>query len=111
MAQKPSLNVQKTFKEYFVEKTFDRPETRITREEYNELKWLNTVPEIVCDILCYLVNYFHYRTDKISRDAYVSMLTGQIMNMPILSKDQIVNIDQGGWMNSTDGIKHRIDHL
>lgn len=40
---------------------------------------MNVVPEIVCDILCYMASYVHFRgTGSVSRDAYESMLNFQV---------------------------------
>ena len=71
-----SLAVPRTFKQYTVEKNFQSDYSHITQNEYNKIPWINVVPEIVCDILCYMANYFHYRTDTFGRDAYEKMLTG-----------------------------------
>ena len=65
---------------------------------------MNVVPEIVCDILCYLVNYVHHRSNMISKDAYEAMLAGQIQKLPVRTEKQLESIDRGGWMYSTDGI-------
>ncbi len=65
---------------------------------------MNVVPEIVCDILSYLVNYVHHRSNMISKDAYEAMLAGQIQKLPVRTEKQLENIDRGGWMYSTDGI-------
>ena len=50
----------------------------MTKEDYVKIKWMNVVPEIVCDILGYMASYTHYRTDHISKDAYDTMLKGQV---------------------------------
>ena len=40
------------------------------------IEWMNVVPEIVCDVLGYLANYVHFRTDRLSKEAYEEMLHG-----------------------------------
>ena len=55
-------------------------------EEYLKLNWMNVVPEIICDILGYLANYIHFRTDVVSREAYESLLQGQIRTMPVMTE-------------------------
>ena len=97
----------KTFKQYLVDKEFSAGACHITKEEYCAMPWMNVVPEIVCDILCYLCNYFHYRTDAFTRDAYVSMLTGQTLGVPVASQAQIDKYEEEGWMYSSRGIQER----
>ena len=101
------LNMAKTFKQYLVDKEFSAGDCHITKEEYCAMPWMNVVPEIVCDILCYLCNYFHYRTDAFTRDAYVSLLTGQTLGVPVASQDQIDKYEEEGWMYSSRGIQER----
>ena len=44
------------------------------------------MPEIVCDILYYLANYVHYRTDQITRSAYEKMLASQVEDTKVETK-------------------------
>ena len=94
-----------------MDKHFARAAELITQEEYLKIPWLNVVPEIVCDILCYLTHYFHYRSDLISKEAYSSMLTGQILNMHVATQKSINNFEQGGWRYSTNGIAQHMKDL
>jgi len=47
-------------------------------EEYAKIEFLNDVPEIVCDILCYLARYFHYRTSQMTERIYQKALISQV---------------------------------
>lgn len=76
--------MRKTFRSYIVDKGFNKT-LFITRKKYQGLDWQNAVPELVCDILCYMVNYFHYRTDKFSRKVYNTLLTAQVKNKSAMS--------------------------
>lgn len=66
---------------------------------------MNVVPELVCDILNYMCNYIHLRSNKISKDAYEAMLQGQIQKLPVSTVKQLENIESGGWKYSTEGIE------
>lgn len=74
--EQKSPDVHKTFKQYTVDKHFSKGAELISFEEYVSIPWLNDIPEIVCDVLCYLTNYFHHRSDIISKEAYKNMLMG-----------------------------------
>ena len=84
--ERKSPDVLKTFKQYALEKHFDSKAELISQDEYISMPWLNGVPEIVCDVLCYLSNYLHHRSDVIGKEAYQSMLLGQILNLPVATE-------------------------
>ena len=71
---KPAVRVKKLFSEYVFDKNFAKSSHHLTKEEYMRIEWLNVVPEIICDILGYMANYVHYRTSKLTREAYESSL-------------------------------------
>ena len=72
---------------------------------------MNTVPEIVCDVLAYLGNYVHYRTDKLQKHVYHNMLQNQVQCLDVMSSKQIMNFEREGWMYSTDGLQKHVDEL
>ena len=83
------LDFKRVAKQYMVEKKFEKDNMFLLRSDYAKIKWLNVVPELICDVLCYMCNYFHYRTNKLSREAYENMLSGQKQNTPVMSEKQL----------------------
>ena len=93
------------------DKNFKVPSHHISKEEYIQIAWMNTVPEIVCDVLAYLGNYVHYRTDKLQKHVYHNMLQNQVQCLDVMSSKQIMNFEREGWMYSTDGLQKHVDEL
>lgn len=89
-------------------KKFDSAPYFLSQAEYLKISWLNVIPEILCDILFYMCGYVHYRADKLTKDVYTHMLTGQILHIPVSSHEQLTNMENGGWMHSTNGIQMQI---
>ena len=83
------MDFKRVAKQYMVEKKFEKDNMFLLRSDYAKIKWLNVVPELICDVLCYMCNYFHYRTNKLSREAYENMLSGQKQNTPVMSEKQL----------------------
>ena len=75
------------------------------------IEWLNVVPEIICDILGYMANYVHYRTSKLTREAYESSLHFQVQKIEAMNEQQKGNFDREGWMYSTNGLQKHLAEL
>lgn len=72
------MRLNKKFTEYIFDKNFAKGSQHLTQADYMQIQWMNVVPEIICDILGYLAGYVHFRTNFMSREAYESMLNGQV---------------------------------
>ena len=68
--EKVNLNPHVIFSKYVSENYFNKSEVCITEEQYMKLNFMNQIPEIVCEIICYLSKYYHYRTRFVSQKAY-----------------------------------------
>mmetsp|Transcript_20742 Transcript_20742/g.24346 ORF Transcript_20742/g.24346 Transcript_20742/m.24346 type:complete len:109 (-) Transcript_20742:503-829(-) len=86
LVNRPSMRVKHYFSEYMFEKNYAKASHHLTKEDYVKIPWMNVVPEIVCDVLGYLCNYVHYRTDKLSKYAYEDMLQGQVRQMKVMTE-------------------------
>ena len=62
------------FSKYTSENYFTKPDVCISEEQYIRLDFMNQVPEVVCDILCYMARYYHYRTTLVSFEAYTVLM-------------------------------------
>lgn len=71
------------------EKNFTVESHHLSKNDYLKINWMNVVPELVCDILNYMCNYIHLRSNKISKDAYEAMLQGQIQKLPVSTVKQL----------------------
>lgn len=69
----PTLDVQRTFKLFVAEKKFSDSHSHLTIKEYSKLKFANSIPEIVCDILYYLCKY-KCPTPEIPKESYERLL-------------------------------------
>jgi hypothetical protein len=70
----PVLDVINTFKKYVSEKKFNEDDKALVFKDYYKLNFPNDVPEIVCDIICYLSHYYHYRTGYVKKKVYEHLL-------------------------------------
>ena len=72
------LNVGTTFKNYVSTKKFGAPDKFLSINDYIKLEFMNDVPEIVCDILCYLSRHVHHRSNHLDKKVYEHLLSSQI---------------------------------
>jgi hypothetical protein len=72
--EEPVLDVRSTFKRFVSEKRFSKPDRHINFKDYYKLNFPNDVPEIVCDIFCYLARQYHHRTGYLTREKYERLL-------------------------------------
>jgi hypothetical protein len=72
------LNVETTFKNYVSTKKFGASDKFLNINDYIKLDFMNDVPEIVCDILCYLSRHVHHRSNHIEKKVYEHLLFSQI---------------------------------
>ena len=72
------MKVLKKLSGYVHDKNFAFESDHLTEADYMKIQWMNVVPEIICDILAYIASYIHHRTDSLGKEAYTSMLTGQV---------------------------------
>ena len=72
--EEAQLEIGATFKKYVSEKRFGDSDKHLTFKDYYKLNFVNDVPEIVSEVLCYLTGYYYFRTGFIRRATYVKMM-------------------------------------
>ena len=104
----PVLDVHATFKRFVSEKRFSAPDRHLTFKDYYKLNFPNDVPEIVCDIFCYLANQYHYRTGYLTRDTYERLLNAQLENRLLETEDQKQRKKRFAWRCTFEGLDSQI---
>lgn len=73
-----------------------------------QLDFMNQIPEIVCEILCYLAKFYHYRTNKITPGAYRILMNSTLANKSAADVEQQRQIDEEGWRYSERGRSRKV---
>ena len=68
------LNPSAVFSNFVSDNYFKNPDEYISEEQYTQLIFMNQIPEVVCDVLCYLAKYYHYRSAEISLEVYSALM-------------------------------------
>ena len=68
------LNPTAVFSNFISDNYFSKSDMYISEEQYCQLSFINQVPEVVCDVLCYLAKYYHYRTTEFSHENYRTLM-------------------------------------
>ena len=109
--EKIILSPSAIFSKYISENYFNKPDVYISEEQYLQLDFMNQIPEVVCDILCYLAKYHHYRTKLISYETYEVLMDAQMQSKSVATLQQKRSIEEEGWKYSERGIEHEVEKL
>ena len=88
------LSPREIFSKYVSDNHFSDPDRFISEEQYLRLDFTNQIPEIVCEILCYLANYYHYYTPLCAYKTYKSLMDAQIKDKSVASAEQAKLIEE-----------------
>ena len=69
------------------------------------------IPEVVCDILCYMGNYYHYYTPLYPFQTYKALMDAQIKNKSIATIQQTRLVEESGWRYSERGLNKQVEKL
>jgi len=102
----PSIDMISTFKNFISKKNFGEPDKHLTFKDYYKLNFINDVPEIVCDILCYLSKYYHYRTNAMERALYERLMDAQQADIVLETDQQRENKNRFAWRYTIEGLNN-----
>ena len=99
----------KAWNMYMHEKKLNKREYYLSEKHFLAIDFMNEAPEVICDLLFYMSGFIHYRTDQIDQEVYEQMLRCQVSNIEPKSKEQMKNIQKGGWKEDELEIEARME--
>jgi hypothetical protein len=100
--------VHQTFEDFVTLRKFSDDTNRISLEQYLKIEYLNLIPEIVCEVLCYLSGYVHHRNDQISHAVYSRKLVTQINGGSLATDEMKENYEKDGWRYTPRGLDEQV---
>ena len=105
------MNVFAQWQDYVTAKNFSDTHNHITLEQYLHIEFVNFIPEIVCEILAYLSNYIHHRSEDIPYQIYERMLICQITGESLATEEMKKNYLVDGWRYTPRGLDKQVEDL